>query len=351
VDAILCLGDVARVVDALVGALHADENAGLRNSAVEALIRVGEPAVPALLKKIADSNADVRKFIIDVLGGIGDASAVGALVAALEDPDENVRSAAAENLGVIGGEAAVGALRENLDRDDLLLQYTSLQALARIGRGIPLENLTPLLDRPLLRKVVFECLAHVPELRAVDLLLEGMRDRSRASRAAPPCRSCESRDRTRSPGSSRGSRGMRGPGRRQRAVEDLRTPSLHRRIGLCRSSFLGGRPPCSALSAAEDERAGLRHGRAGRDGEAVQVLWSGTTRWREPRDHLRGARGPGRCRPRDAGDRSPDPMPEARRGATRSCEIGGSRTRILMPLWTIPSRRAGRRRGGLARVV
>ncbi len=257
VDAILCRGDVARVVDVLVNALHADENAGMRNAAVEALIRVGEPAVPALLKKVADPSADVRKFVLDVLGGIGDSGAVGALVASLEDPDENVRSSAAENLGLVGGEGAARALRAMLDRDDLLLQYTCLQALARIGRGIPLENLVPLLARPLLRKAVYECLGHLPELRAVDLLLEGMRDRSRAYRAAAamalvriagagPDLARVVADRL---------RGLRGEVDVGELVEDLRTPSLHRRIGFVQIlGFLGGRSAVLVLlSAAEDE--------------------------------------------------------------------------------------------------
>lgn len=278
VDAILCLGDVALVVDALVGALNADENAGLRNSAVEALIRVGEPAVPALLKKSADPSADVRKFIIDVLGGIGDATALGALVEALGDPDENVRSAAAENLGLIGGEDAVRALRANLDRDDLLLQYTSLQALARIGRGIPLDTLIPLLGRPLLRKVVYECLAYVPALRAVDLLLEGMRDRSRANRAAAAMALVKIAGA--GPELARivaeRLRGMRDQVDVAELVEDLRTPSLNRRIGFVQIlGFLGG--PAAVLvllSAAEDEgmRGHAMDALVGMGGEAAAVL-------------------------------------------------------------------------------
>jgi HEAT repeat protein len=184
VEAVLCFPDVPAAIDGLIGALHADENAGLRNSAVEALTRMGEPAVPSLIKHKNDPSADVRKFIIDVLGGIGDQRALRALVDALEDPDENVRSTAAENLGVVGGDESVRSLLRNLERDDLLLQYSSLHALARIGRPVPLVALVPLLGRPLLRKVIFECLGHIPDLRAVDLLLEGMRDQSRANRAA-----------------------------------------------------------------------------------------------------------------------------------------------------------------------
>ena len=278
VDAILCLGDVARVVDALIGALHADENAGLRNAAVEALIRVGEPATPVLLKRMGDPSADVRKFVIDVLGGIGDPRAVGALAAAIGDPDENVRSAAAENLGAIGGDDAVRALRANLDRDDLLLQYTSLQALARIGRGIPMEDLIPLLDKPLLRKAVYECLGHVPDLRVVDLLLDGMRDRSRANRAAAAMALVK----IAGTGADLGRvvaerlRGIRGSIDVGELMEDLRTPSLHRRIGLVQIlGFLGG--PAAVLvlvSAAEDEtvRGYAMDALAGMGAEAAGIL-------------------------------------------------------------------------------
>ena len=71
----------------------------LRNSAVEALERLGRLAVPVLSLHMDDDDHDVRKFVVDILGNVGDAAAVPLLIKALDDPDPNVSAAAAENLG------------------------------------------------------------------------------------------------------------------------------------------------------------------------------------------------------------------------------------------------------------
>jgi HEAT repeat protein len=182
VEAVLTYRDSPRAIEALVHALHADDNAGLRNSAVETLIRMGEEGVPALLRHVMAPNDDVRKFVMDVLGGIGDPRAVPALVQAMDDSNENVRSAAAENLGLIGSEDAVESLVSSLRRDDLQLRYSALRALASIGQAIPPDALAPILDKPLLKKALYGCLGNQRDLQAVDLLLEGLADRSQANR-------------------------------------------------------------------------------------------------------------------------------------------------------------------------
>ena len=73
-------------------------------------MRCGRNALPALLEASHDRDVDVRKQVVDVLGGIGDESASGRLVEMLGDPDPNVRGAAADALGAIGSVEAVPAL-------------------------------------------------------------------------------------------------------------------------------------------------------------------------------------------------------------------------------------------------
>src|SRR5438105_388965 len=49
------------VVERLVDALADDENAGRRNSAIEALIRIGDTAVPPLIARLrSETGVDVR---------------------------------------------------------------------------------------------------------------------------------------------------------------------------------------------------------------------------------------------------------------------------------------------------
>lgn len=91
-------GDLAGEVIEL---LHSQDNAGLRNTAVEILVSLGRRATPFLLEELTCSDHDVRKFVLDILGEIRDPESVLAMVGALCDPDGNVRAAAAENLGKI----------------------------------------------------------------------------------------------------------------------------------------------------------------------------------------------------------------------------------------------------------
>ncbi|MBK8269322.1 MAG: HEAT repeat domain-containing protein [Planctomycetes bacterium] len=58
---------------------------------------MGKPAVPELIKLLANDDAQVRWYAIDALGRIGTAAseAVPALKEAAEDEDESVRKNAA----------------------------------------------------------------------------------------------------------------------------------------------------------------------------------------------------------------------------------------------------------------
>ncbi len=174
-------------VDGLIGLLASSENAGLRNSAVEALERLESRWVPLLLERLRDPDQDVRKFVADILGNIGDRSAIPALVEALRDPDANVSAAAAENLGKIGDPRAVASLVEALGTGDVWFRYSVLGALARIGEPVPFAVFAPLVSDALLKRPVFECLGAVGDRDAVAVLLEGVQDRVRAVREAAAC--------------------------------------------------------------------------------------------------------------------------------------------------------------------
>lgn len=171
-------------VEGLVGLLASPDNAGLRNSAVEALERLGSAAVPALLRHIDVEDRDVRKFIIDILGNIADRSCITALVGALRDHDANVSAAAAENLGKIGDPRVVPHLVDSLAVNDVWFRYSVLGAIARIGESIPFAVLAPLALDSLLKRPVFECLGAVGDVDAVPLLVEGLADKVRAAREA-----------------------------------------------------------------------------------------------------------------------------------------------------------------------
>jgi HEAT repeat protein len=184
VELFLSLPRAAELAGEVIELLHAEDNAGLRNAAVEILISLGRQAVPALLEEVSCADHDVRKFVIDILGETGDSAAVTALIDALRDVDENVRAAAAENLGKLGSEIAVPALIDALQNSDLLFRFTVLQALGQIGAHVPVARLLAFKDETLLRKALFDCLGRVGGPEALPALVEGLDDRMRNVREA-----------------------------------------------------------------------------------------------------------------------------------------------------------------------
>lgn len=182
----LFLGLPARLEMAgrVIDLLHAEENAGLRNAAVDILVRLGRDVVPMLLAQARCPDHDVRKFIVDILGEIADPRAVPTLLEALGDDDGNVRAAAAENLGKLRATEAVPALLEAMRHPDVLLRFTILDALGKIGVPVPLERLLPFRDETLLRKALIDCLGLVGDASAIPELLAGLADPMRNVRDA-----------------------------------------------------------------------------------------------------------------------------------------------------------------------
>lgn len=172
------------LIGEIIELLHAEENAGLRNAAVEILTRMGRDSVPMLLGQARCPDPDVRKFIIDILGDIADLQAVPVLIAGLDDEDSNVRAAAAENLGKMKAAEAVPNLLLAMHHQDLLLQFTILDALSRIASPVSLSDLLPYKDEKLLRKALVDCLGKAGDVTAVGELVAALTDSMRNVREA-----------------------------------------------------------------------------------------------------------------------------------------------------------------------
>ncbi len=182
VEALVALrgGDV---IEGLIHALGAHDNAGARNSAIEALIHIGSEAVDALLAALKTPDVDVRKFIVDILGDMKDPRAVPPLLSLLDDPDENIRVAAAEALGKIKDRRAVDALISCLTRSDQSwLDYAAAEALGEIGDERALGPLLTALGRSSLREPVLESLGKIGNMNTLAPLIAGLADTLRIVR-------------------------------------------------------------------------------------------------------------------------------------------------------------------------
>ena len=170
----------------LIRSLADGENPGRRNAAVEALVRSGRRMVEPLLAAAASEDIDVRKLVVDALGGIGSERAVPRLVDLLGDRDANVRGAAADALGAIGGPDAVGALTGAAlaDAEEPLVRFSALRSLARLETPLAASALASALADPLLRPVAFGVLGRGEDREGEEVLLKGLESGSRAAREA-----------------------------------------------------------------------------------------------------------------------------------------------------------------------
>lgn len=184
VSVLLSASDAADYAPGVIALLRCAENAGLRNAAAEVLERIGKSVLPLLHSSLSDSDVDVRKFIIDILGGIGDVESTPYLLGTLSDADSNVRSASAESLGKIGSRDAVEQLLAGLSIDDVSFRYTILIALARIAAPVPPEAITPFCNEPFLQRAVFECLGATGDSSACGVVLSGLQEQSKSVREA-----------------------------------------------------------------------------------------------------------------------------------------------------------------------
>lgn len=160
----------------VIQCLYSEDNAGLRNTAVEILTRLGKLAVPKLLEEVHSQDHDVRKFVLDILGEIPDERSLPLIQSALKDEDSNVRASAAENLGKLGAVSAVPALLEAMETKDLLLRFTILEAFGQLDVAVPVDRLLAFKDDKLLRKALLDCLGRVGDASAVPFLLECLND-------------------------------------------------------------------------------------------------------------------------------------------------------------------------------
>ena len=72
VERLVAWPDTDAAASALIAALGDGENPGRRNAAVDALIHHGSSVIPHLITAVEDEDADVRKFVLDAMAGIGD---------------------------------------------------------------------------------------------------------------------------------------------------------------------------------------------------------------------------------------------------------------------------------------
>lgn len=135
-DALVAIGEPA--VPALIDELDGSWPYEVYTSASGVLARIGEPAIPALIEALDDKELLTRHGAINALGKMGKSAdpAVPALIKRLDDKIPLVRSGAAITLGMIGAtnEEAVLALLYVMS-DEFMHGYT-MTAFMEMGEPV-----------------------------------------------------------------------------------------------------------------------------------------------------------------------------------------------------------------------
>jgi hypothetical protein len=103
-----------------------------RHEAARTLVKIGDPAVPALIDALSDTRETVCLEALFALGQIQDSRAIVPLTKLLVDATPRIRRTTAELLGEFGDVQAVEPLIQTLDGDDEQLKVIAAHALANL---------------------------------------------------------------------------------------------------------------------------------------------------------------------------------------------------------------------------
>ena len=163
------------VVTGLLNALNDAENAGKRNSATEALMRIGDKAVVPIIERLQiERDVDVRLSLVNLLGDLRNREAFELLLNILHgETDVNVASSIVSSIGKYRDPASLPRLIALLRPEtDLWLKFHVVEALGEIGDRAALPAILPLYAEKSLRKPVLESIGKIADVGTVSFLLK-----------------------------------------------------------------------------------------------------------------------------------------------------------------------------------
>lgn len=161
----------AEVIPEILYALYEETNAGKRNAALDALNRCGREILPFLEPHLQSKNADVRMFLVSIIGDLRDANHLPFIMDCLQDPEQNLVSAAIVALGKIGHPSSIPHLVEMLHHKNLWYQFQAIEASGEMQEEALLPHLIPLLGSPYCRRAVVSALGKFHHPTAYQALL------------------------------------------------------------------------------------------------------------------------------------------------------------------------------------
>jgi len=169
------LRDITQVNN-LIEFLAEERDFDVRYEIILALTRIGEPAVPPLMRGLTDENANVRRASAQGLGGMGCVAAIGKLCTATGDQNPSVRKAAVQALGRIGilNDDVEARVLTSLKDDDERVVLNAIFASGYLGCTAAVPRLIAQLDdlSSPFRGFIIEILGEIGDNRATGRLCQ-----------------------------------------------------------------------------------------------------------------------------------------------------------------------------------
>jgi HEAT repeat protein len=177
------LGEIKdkRAVDPLIEVAIYDNDSWVRETAVEALGKLGDSRIAdSFIPILMDKDSNVRKAAVEALGVMGNNNAIDPLIPLLKDEDSQVRKAAAEAFGKIGDSRAEIPLIGVLKDKDSKVRKAGALAIGKRGNTLAVDPLiVALKDEDIkVREAAAEALGEIRDSRAIDPLITLLKDKS-----------------------------------------------------------------------------------------------------------------------------------------------------------------------------
>ncbi len=166
------------VVNALIGRLK-DENASVRRAAAQSLGRLGDVrAVPPLIAVLADSDAEVRAQAIDALADLEDPRAVGPIAGLLRDPVSDVKHNALSALSHWDQNVPTAPVVALLDDPDADVRHEAINLLNHLRARSAGPAIARLIHDPNsdVRRAVVEAMGNLNEQSGAASITEALSD-------------------------------------------------------------------------------------------------------------------------------------------------------------------------------
>lgn len=130
-----------------VAPLLDSEDPAMRNMVVEILTQLNEAALATVIALTESRDDDISKFAVDILAVWGNPESLPALAQLCSHPNSNVRAGLADALGAVRGRRSFDILLLLLNDDEEWVRFSAVEALGKFdGTDIPVEPLLEVLD-------------------------------------------------------------------------------------------------------------------------------------------------------------------------------------------------------------